>query len=472
MRTIWIADRTLTEAGKGVGVTLSFKERIEVARHLDNLHADIIELPPIENTRTDTLLVRTVASFVKYSCLSMPVGMTEESVEEAWQSVRGAARPRLRVVLPLSPAKMEYECHKKAPKMIELITALVSKAASLCPDVEFCAADATRAEAQVLADALAAAVAAGATTVTVYDNAATMMPNSLAAFLTGLKEAVPALSGVRLGICCENKYGMALAATMAAIGAGADEVKTAVGDAESPSLDGFAAIMRDCGDKEGICASLKYTEMRRITKQIEWIVDQQKRNTPYDASTVTEGAYADMGPALAAEDSQEVVLSAVQKLGYDLSEEDGIKVFEEFRRVAAKKTVTSKELDAIVASVALQVPPTYRLTQYVINSGNIISASAHIKLEKNGESIEGVCLGDGPIDAAFRAIEQIVGHHYELDDFQIQSVTEGQEAMGSALVRLRNNGKVYAGNGISTDIIGASIRAYISALNKITYEEA
>ena len=166
------------------------------------------------------------------------------------------------------------------------------------------------------------------------------------------------------------------------------------------------------------------------------------------------------------------MLSAVQKLGYDLSEEDGAKVYEEFLRVAEKKTVTSKELDAIVASVALQVPPTFRLIQYVINSGNIISASAHIKLEKNGENIEGVCLGDGPIDAAFRAIEQIVGHHYELDDFQIQSVTEGQEAMGSALVRLRNNGKVYAGNGISTDIIGASIRAYISALNKITYEEA
>lgn len=473
MRTIWIADRTLTEAGKGVGVTLSFKERLEVARHLDNLHADIIELPPIENARTDTLLVRTVASFVKYSCLSMPVGMTVESVEEAWQSVRGAAHPRLRVVLPLSPVQMEYICHKKAPKMLELITALVSKAASLCPDVEFCAADATRAEAQVLADALTAAVEAGATTVTVYDNAATMMPDTLGAFLTGLKANIPALAKVRLGICCENKYGMALAATMAAIGAGADEVKTAVGDAESPSLDGFAAILRDCGDKEGICASLKYTEMRRITKQIAWIVDQQKSNAVLsEIGAVSEGMYADMGPALAAEDSQEIVLSAVQKLGYDLSEEDGVKVFEEFRRVAAKKTVTSKELDAIVASVALQVPPTYRLIQYVINSGNIISASAHIKLEKNGENIEGVCLGDGPIDAAFRAIEQIVGHHYELDDFQIQSVTEGQEAMGSALVRLRNNGKVYAGNGISTDIIGASIRAYISALNKITYEEA
>ena len=472
MRTIWIADRTLTEAGKNAGVSLSFKERIEVARYLDNLHADIIELPPIENSRTDTLLVRTISSFVKYSCLSMPVGMTEESIDEAWQCVRGAKHPRLRVVLPLSPVQMEYMCHKKAPKMIEMITQLVKKAASLCSDVEFCAADATRAEEQVLADALTAAVEAGATTVTVYDNAATMMPDELGVFLSGLKANIPALAKVRLGICCENKYGMALAATMTAIKAGADEVKTAVGDAESPSLDGFAAIMRDCGDKEGVCASLKYTEMRRITKQIAWVVDQQKRSVSPREIGAADDMSQEFGLALNADDSLEVVLSAVEKLGYDLSDEDGAKVYEEFRRVAEKKPVTSKELDAIVASVALQVPPTYRLAQYIINSGNVISASAHIKLEKNGYTIEGVCLGDGPIDAAFRAIEQIVGHHYELDDFQIQSVTEGQEAMGSALVRLRNNGKVYSGNGISTDIIGASIRAYISALNKITYEEA
>lgn len=470
MRTIWIADRTLTEAGKHAGVALSFKERIEIARHLDNLHADIIELPPIENTRTDTLLVRTVASFVKYSTLSMPVGMTEESVEQAWQSVRGAANPRLRVVLPLSPVQMEYMCHKKAPKMIEMIRALVSKAASLCPNVEFCAADATRAEPQVLADALNTAIEAGATTVTVYDNAATMMPDELFTFLSELRAAVAALSQVRLGICCENKYGMALAATMSAIKAGAQEVKTAVGDALSPSIDAFAAVLRDCGDREGIAASLKYTEMRRITKQIEWIVEQRAEGTRPGRAAEHEA----VAPAisLVADVPEETLLSVVAQMGYDLSEEDGTKVYEEFRRVAEKKTVTPKDLDAIVASVALQVPPTYRLVQYVINSGNVISATAHIRLEKNGEMLEGVSLGDGPVDAAFRAIGQIVGRVYELDDFQIQSVTEGQEAVGSAIVRLRNEGKVYAGNGVSTDIICAGIRAYISALNKITYEEA
>ena len=120
----------------------------------------------------------------------------------------------------------------------------------------------------------------------------------------------------------------------------------------------------------------------------------------------------------------------------------------------------------------MQVPATYSLVNYVINTGNIIPASAQITIKKGDEQLQGVCIGDGPIDAAFLAVEQIIGHHYELDDFQIQSVTEGKEAMGSALVKLRAGGKLYSGNGISTDIISASIRAYINAVNKIVYEEA
>ena len=152
--------------------------------------------------------------------------------------------------------------------------------------------------------------------------------------------------------------------------------------------------------------------------------------------------------------------------------EDKDKVYQEFLRVAVKKTVGAKELDAIVASAALQVHATYKLVSYIINNGNIITASAHIVLEKDGEKIEGIELGDGPIDASFIAIDTIVGHHYELDDFQIQAVTEGKEAMGSAVVKLRSGSKLYSGKGISTDIIGASIRAYLNAINKIVYEEA
>ena len=131
----------------------------------------------------------------------------------------------------------------------------------------------------------------------------------------------------------------------------------------------------------------------------------------------------------------------------------------------------ARELDAIIASVALQVPQSYTVESYVINSGSNISAMAHIKLSREGEMLEGVALGDGPIDASFLALEKIVNRHYELDDFQIRAVTEGREAMGETVVRLVSNGRLYSGRGISTDIVFSSIQAYVNALNKIAYEE-
>ena len=124
-----------------------------------------------------------------------------------------------------------------------------------------------------------------------------------------------------------------------------------------------------------------------------------------------------------------------------------------------------------MASAAMQVPPAFVLESYVITAGNTISSTAHLRIRKLDQMMEGVCIGDGPIDAAFLAIENVIGRHYELDDFQIQAVTEGREAMGQTIVKLRSQGKVYSGRGISTDIVGASILAYINALNKIVYEE-
>ena len=159
-------------------------------------------------------------------------------------------------------------------------------------------------------------------------------------------------------------------------------------------------------------------------------------------------------------------------MGYELTDEDNGKVFDEFKRLALrKKSVDKRELEAVIASTAMQAPSTYHLVSYVVNSGSIISATANVTLEKNGEKISGVSTGDGPIDAAFHAIEQVIGHHYELDDFRISAITKGREAVGSSIIRLRANGKLYPGNGVSTDIIGACIRAYVNALNKIVHEE-
>jgi len=458
MKQIKIADATLCREGS----QFSFKERIEIARQLERLDVDVIEMPEIVNVRTDTLLIRTVSSFVRKSVISVAAGISIASVENALAAVSNAVHSRIRIELPVSPVGMEYTCHKKPDKMLSWIEKTVSMAKEKCADVEFSAVDATRAEQEFLLSAIRTAVTAGASSVTLCDNAAQQLPDDFAAFVKGIVDEV----SVPVNVKCYNNNGMACAAAILAIRAGASGVKTVVGE-EGVSLETFAGVIKNCGVSYGISTGVRYTELNRTIKQIVWVLDNAKNEkSTVNVNAATEEIYLD------ANDAQEDVSAAVASLGYDLSLEDKTKVYDEFLRVAAKKRVGAKDLEAIVASVALQVPSTYTLVSYVINNGNIISSSAQVTLEKEGKQSIGVCIGDGPVDAAFRAIEQIIGYHYELDDFQIQAVTEGKEAMGSALVKLRFDGKLYSGNGISTDIIGAGIRAYINAVNKIVYEEA
>lgn len=466
MKHITIADMTLVKAADA----LSFKEKIEIARHLDHLNVDVIDMPEIKNVTTDTLLIRTVAALVKNSVISVDTGMTPEGVSTAVQAIAGAKKGRLRICIPVSPVQMEYICHKKPHKILELAGTLFGDACEKCNDVELFAMDATRADMDFLKKIIECALEKGIKTVTLCDDEGAMLPDEFGDFVRSVKGEIPALEKVELGILCRSANGMATASALMALKAGAVEIKTCVGYEEIPQTKVLANVLSHNGDRLGIHADINVNELQRITKQIEWVLGITKGEGKAEPMSGDIDS-ANEAP-LAATDSKETIIEAVNKLGYDLSEEDYTKVYDEFCRVAARKTVGLRELEAIVASAALQVSPTYKLISYVVNNGNIISASAQIKLEKNGEEMSGICMGDGPVDAAFRALDQIIGHHFELDDFQIQSVTEGREAMGSALVRLRFNGKLYSGNGISTDIIGSSIRAYINAVNKIVYEEA
>ena len=469
MRNLNLADVTLRESNVP-GTSLSFKEKIEIAKLLDKLNLSVIETAPIENARTDALLVKSIASAVQTACVCVPVGMSEAGIDAAWEAVKDAAHPRLQLTIPMSPVQMEYFCHKKPPMVLSMIEILVAKCRSLCADVEFVAADATRSEAEFLQQAINAAINAGASTITLCDAAGTMLPDELGAYIKNLRESIPALADVKLGVQCSNELSMSAACAIAAIQNGCDELKVSACMPSVPVLEAIAQILRTRSDSMAIRTDLKITELHRAAEQIKWICEAKRsKTTPFD--TAVQSGSADQFELSIHDDISEV-RKAIRKLGYDLSENDVAHVFEAFQRIADKKNVSAKELDAIVASNALQVPPTYQLISYVINTGNIISATAHIKMDKDGAELSGISAGDGPIDAAFLAIEQIIGHHYELDDFQIQSVTEGREAMGAAVVRLRAGGKLYSGRGISTDIIGASIRAYLNALNKIVSEEA
>ena len=465
MKQIKISDATMKQFSESF--YLSFKEKIELSKLLDRLGADVIELEGIENPRIDSLRIKSIATAVKDSCIAVPVSMNDKSIEDTWCALKLAAKPRLQVCAPTSAVQIEYLFHKKPDAMINSIRESVAKCASLCPDVEFFANDATRSEQDFLTLAIKTAIDAGATTVTLCDTAGNMFPSELESFVSRQYENLPELKNVALGVCCSDELSMAEACAVSAIAAGATQIRAAAYPIDSVSLASIARVLAARSDSLDATCKIRTTELTRITEQIERMCKgNSKKSAKGTASPDADEVF------LTASDDITAINIAVAKLGYDLSEEDSAQVYNAFREIATKKEkVGLKELDAIVASSAMQVPSAYKLDSYLITSGNTISATAHIKLIKDGQSLEGVYMGDGSIDAAFQAIEKIVGCHYELDDFQIQAVTEGREAMGQTIVKLRSGAKVYSGIGISTDIVGAGIQAYLSALNKIIYEE-
>ncbi|MBR6902732.1 MAG: hypothetical protein IKN39_02440 [Clostridia bacterium] len=460
MKKVIVADSTLSQNN-----TFGFKESIEIAKQLGKLNVDIIELPGIKNVAKDVLLIKTIASFVKSGLISVDGGTSADDILVVADALNAVSKPRIRISLPVSDVGMEYGFHKKGPAMAKFAGELVAFANSKCTDIEFCALDATRAEKNTLAEIIKSAVSNGAKTVTLYDKEGVFFPDEMAQFVSEIKNLTKADKDIKWGICCSDITGMAAASSFTVIKDGVDLIKTGV-DCGITELKTAIQIFRTCEFHSSLKTDIDFTSSGRIISRIEWIIDgseNYENKVSSDENTIF---------ALDKSDNIEAVSAAILSLGYDLSQEDIKKVYDEFKRIAEKKSVSVKEMEAIIASTALQVPPTYTLEQYSIQSGNVMTSSAQINMVKDGVTVTGISVGDGPIDAAFRTIEQITGRHFELDDFQIQAITEGHEAMGSAVVKLRSGGKSYSGKGLSTDIIGASIRAYISALNKILYEEA
>ena len=466
-RKISVSEITIKLTEENKESALSFRTKIELAKMLDNLGVSVIETGPILNGKKDSLLIKSLASVVNNSTLAVPVDITsKDSVEQTWNSLKEAKHPRLQVSVPVSVVQMEYLCHKKPEAIIALVADLTKQCAAYCKDVEFIAGDFGRSEQEFLSKAIDAAVEAGATTITVCDTAGKLFPEEFYDSLKAIRKAIP--QSVKLGVWCCNDLHMADSCAIAAVRAGADEIKTTTYLNSTVSIKRFTKILEARADVCHATCDVKMTQLQRSVDQIKLLCDPKKRSVAMPLADKEERDAIN----LTVHDDYQSVMKSVSKLGYDLSEDDGTKVYDAFLRLAAKNDIIeAKELDAIVASVAFQAPPTYKLESYVINSGNVISATCHLRLRKEDELLESVCLSDGPVDAAFKAIEKLVDRQYELDDFQIQSVTEGREAMGEAVVRLRYEGRLFSGRGISTDIVGSSILAYLNAVNKIAFEE-
>jgi len=462
MKKIAIADITLKKLSEDRAVTLLFREKSAIANCADQLGADVIELPPVKSYREDTIIYKTIAQNVQNAALAIPVGFTAEEAAAAWECVKEAKAPRLQIELPVSTIQMEYTYHVKQAKMLEKIAELTRAAKALCNDVEFSALDATRADGDFLVAAVKEAAANGATLITLCDSAGTSTPDEIADLSAAVKSAV----SVPVYVQVSNRIHMAVASAFAAVLKGADGLKCAMAGKD-------ALLAGEISDAVAACGAHIGAEIRLNSTKIHASIGDMLSSISHDAYESEKEVSEKKKILLDSDSTAAQIAQAAAVLGYDLSDADIGNVHKALKQVCDKKgAVGAKEFEALIASSAMQAPSTYHFETYTTTSSNVSSAMSQVTLKCNDEMICGVSAGDGPIDSAFRAIEQCIGHHYELDDFQVQSVTEGKEALGSALVRLRNNGKLYSGNGTSTDIVAASIRAYINALNKIVFEEA
>ena len=467
MKKIVIADATL-RLGGSAECAPGFKEKIEIVKVLDRLGVDVIETAQPLNGKSDILLLHSIVPLVSRGTVSCSLPIDEEAIAAGWQAISHAKHPRLHLMAPVSAAQIEYLCRKKPAAFLEVLKSALAKAKSFGAEVELSLVDATRAEIDFILQTIGAARETGVDLITLCDTAGVMLPGEMLAFVNKIRAGLPDGEGLRLGIQCSDALHLAAANAAACLEAGVLQFKCAVGTPDALPLADFAQLLRVKGRELDLGCDLNFTIAERSVNQITEILNGNSAPRR-DDSTAQNGSTLKLAPDA---DMAEIG-RAVRQLGYELSAVDLAKVYEEYRRIAGKKKdPAARDLDAIVAAVAMQAPPTYKLKSFVTTSGNIITAMAHVTLLHNGEEEQGISTGDGPIDAAFLAIETIVGSHFELDDFKINAVTEGSGAVASAIVRLRAEGKLYSGKGVSSDVIGAGIRAYVDALNKICYDES
>ena len=467
MRELTITDTTLNMVYSNKKPSLTFREKLDIARLLDKSGVSIIEIEGISNVHSDTLRIKSIAEIVKNSILSVPVSLFSTDVITCGEALLNAPKKRLQVFAPVSTVQMEYIYHKKSSDILEAVKDTIKECKNYTDDIEFTALDATRSDISFLKDIIKEAINAGATTITLCDTAGVMLPSELNFFITDLYENIEELKTVTLGFACSNRLYLAEALAITAVKCGASEIKVSAANNGGVSLNNFATLIKEREDSFKVQTGVKNESLGKLINTINELLNTDKNKlSPF------ENGVKDDSFTLSSTDSKEEVIKAAKSFGYELSAEDKEILWNSFSELALRKDkIVSREIEAIIASNTMQVPSAYTLSSYLINTGSELGSTAHISLNFNGEMLKGLSAGDGPIDAAYLAIEKITGQHYELDDFQIRSVTEGREAVGETITKLRHNGKLYSGKGISTDITESAIKAYLNALNKIAYEE-
>ena len=494
---IKIFDTTLRDGEQSPGASMNMEEKLRIAHQLEKLNVDIIEAGFPIASEGDFEAVRRVAQTIKGPEIAGLCRANFKDIDRAWEALKFAGeRGRIHTFIATSDIHMERKLKMPPAKVLETAVNAVKHAAAYTPNVEFSCEDAVRTRLEFLAEMVEAVIEAGATTVNIPDTVGYAIPFEFYNIISYLKENVPNIDKAVLSVHCHNDLGLAVANSLAAVQAGAGHVECTINGigerAGNCSLEEVVMALRtrkDIMPYENNVRTEHIYGASRLLSTITGIVVQPNKAVvganafAHEAGIHQHGVLMDketyeiMTPESIGLNTNKLVLgkhsgrhafiARLQELGYDLSKDDIEKAFVRFKALAdKKKEIFDEDLDAIVADEIIRIPETVKLLQMNVSSGSFAAPTATVELEIKGKVKKTAVMGDGPVDATFKAIKKLTRMKPTLINFSVGSITGGTDALGECTVRLDLDGHEVLGQGAHSDIIVASAKAFINALNK------
>lgn len=494
-RLIKIFDTTLRDGEQSPGCSMNVSEKVRFARQLELLGVDVIEAGFAVSSPKDFEAVQSIAAAVEKPIVASLARLVKKDIDAACEATRNAAHPRIHTFIATSDLHLKHKLGMTREQVVAAIAEQVAYAKTLCDDVEFSAEDASRSDREFLSLCINAAVEAGANVVNLPDTVGYATPEEMSALFAYVRARLP--HEVEMSVHCHDDLGMGTACTLAAIRGGATQVEVTVNGigerAGNTALEEVVMALYTRGDYYHAATNINTKQLYRTSKLLSTItgvaVPPNKAIVGANAFAHESGIHQDgvikerttyeiISPEVIGIPQNRMVLGKhsgkhafrerLVTLGYFLTDAELERAFENFKDLAdKKKIVTDRDIEALVSHSGVQHHRTVEYISFVINSGNTITSTAVVKLSVEGEERERVATGDGPVDACFKAIDKIVKQDVHLENYTIQSVTEGMDALGEVVVKIKYGPNVIMGRGLSTDIIEASIKAYLNAINKI-----
>ncbi len=496
MERVWIFDTTLRDGEQSPGASMTVEQKVEVAAQLARLGVDVIEAGFPISSPHQFQGCQHIARGVKGVTVAALARAVEKDLDAAAESLEDAERPRIHTFIATSPIHMEHKLRKAPEEVVEMAVSAVRHARRKVAEVEFSPEDATRSEIPFLCHIIEKVISAGASVINIPDTVGYTMPSEFADFVRAIREGVPNMDKAVLSVHCHNDLGMAVANSVAAVVAGARQVEVTVNGigerAGNASLEEFVMALSVRKDllpfTTGIQTRHIYNTSRLLANTIGFSIPRNKPVVGENAFAHESGIHQDgvlkkretyeiMTPESVGRDASQLVLgrhsglhgfrNRLAQLGISLSEADTKKAYDRFLEVAdRKKEVFDDDLYVIVSDELGHESETFILDYFNIQSGNLAVPTATIRIRAADQRMEEAATGDGPVDAIFNAIDRATGVSAELEEYVVQAVTPGKQAMGEVSVSLQIDGRKFAGRGASTDILEASAKAYVNAINR------